>query len=64
MTNHHLSESNEIKEGSTQNRRCEMEDYLYQKDLDLPLGEKLELMHEKEWNLLDRKVLGAMRLTL
>lgn len=41
-----------------------MEDYLYQKDLYLPLREKLELKHEKECNLLDRKVLGVIRLTL
>lgn len=28
------------------------------------MGEKLEAMGEKEWNLLDRKAFGAIRLTL
>jgi hypothetical protein len=44
-----------------------MEDYLYQKDLFLPLGgieKKLMTMKEEEWEVLDRKELGTIRLSL
>ena len=41
-----------------------MEYYLYQKDLYLPLGEKLDSMDEKECNFLDCRALGAIRLIL
>ena len=44
-----------------------MEDYLYQKDLYLPLGEKakhLTAMKDEEWEVLDRKALGTIRLFL
>ena len=44
-----------------------MEDYLYQKDLYLPLGGKTKMpmgMTDEEWNLLDRKTLGTIRLCL
>src|SRR5271170_4544872 len=44
-----------------------MEDYLYQKDLYLPLGGKIAkpaAMKDEEWNLLDRKALGTIRLFL
>ena len=42
-----------------------IEDYLYGKKLHLPLlGEKLETMKVEEWTLLDRQVLGVIRLTL
>jgi hypothetical protein len=44
-----------------------MEDYLYQKDLFLPLGgikKKLTAMKDKEWEVLDRKSLGTIRLSL
>jgi hypothetical protein len=40
-----------------------MEDYLYQKDLFLPLGgieKKLMAMKDEEWEILDRKALGTM----
>jgi hypothetical protein len=45
----------------------QMEDYLYQKDLFLRLGgiaEKSTDMKDKEWEVLDRKALGMMRLSL
>ena len=45
----------------------QMEDYLYQKDLYLPLEDKSKkpaTMSDGEWNLLDRKALGAVRLCL
>jgi|UniRef100_A0A2N9I523 hypothetical protein len=43
----------------------QIEDYLYGKKLHLPLlGEKLEDMEDAEWTLLDRQVLGVIRLTL
>jgi len=45
----------------------QMEDYLYQKDLYLPLGKKAKMptgMKDEEWNLLDRKALGTIRLCL
>jgi hypothetical protein len=44
-----------------------MEDYLYQKDLFLPLGgieKKPMTMKDKEWEVLDRKALGTIRLSL
>ena len=44
-----------------------MEDYLFQKDLCLPLGEKekqLTAMMDEEWEVLDRKALGTIRLCL
>jgi hypothetical protein len=44
-----------------------MEDYFYQKDLYLPLGGKSKKptdMEDEEWNLLDRKALGTIRLCL
>ena len=43
----------------------QIEDYLYEKKLHLPLlGEKPEIMKAEEWALLDRQVLGVIRLTL
>ncbi|MCY6488028.1 hypothetical protein, partial [Actinobacillus pleuropneumoniae] len=47
--------------------KMQMEDYLYQKDLYLPLGGKSKMptgMTDEEWNLLDRKALGTIRLCL
>ena len=45
--------------------RMQIEDYLYGRKLNLPLLEtKLEVMKDKEWALLDRQVLGVIRLTL
>lgn len=45
--------------------RMQIEDYLYGKKLHLPLlGKKPEKMEEADWNLLDRQVLGVIRLTL
>jgi hypothetical protein len=44
-----------------------MEDYLYQKDLFLPLGgieKNLTAMKDEEWEVLDRKELGMIRLIL
>ena len=44
-----------------------MEDYLYQKDLYLPLGgkaSKLMSMTDEEWEILDRKALGTIQLCL
>ena len=44
-----------------------MEDYLYKKDLYLPLGGKTKMpmgMKDEEWNLLNRKALGTIRLCL
>jgi hypothetical protein len=41
--------------------KLQMEDYLYQKYLFLPLGgieKKLTAMKDKEWEVLDRKALG------
>lgn len=48
-------------------RKMQMEDYLYQKYLYLPLGGKTKMptgMIDEEWNLLDRKALGTIRLCL
>ncbi|KAK2972111.1 hypothetical protein RJ640_013845 [Escallonia rubra] len=43
----------------------QVEDYLYQKDLYLPLvGEKPEAMNANEWAILDRKALATVRLSL
>eukprot|EP00253_Pinus_taeda_P022677 PITA_22677 len=47
--------------------KMQMEDYLYQKDMYLPLGRKTKMptgMTDEEWSLLDRKVLGIVRLCL
>ena len=47
--------------------KIKMEDYLYQKDLYLPFGEKpskLTSMIDEEWEFLDRKALGTIRLCL
>ena len=47
--------------------KMQMEDYLYQKDLYLPLGGKSNMpmgMTDEEWNLLDRKALRTVRLCL
>ena len=45
--------------------RMQIEDYLYGKKLHLPLfGEKLESMSAADWTLLNRQVLGMIRLTL
>jgi hypothetical protein len=43
--------------------KMQMEDYLYQKDLFLPLGgieNKPMAMKEEEWEVLDRKALGTI----
>jgi hypothetical protein len=45
----------------------QMEDYLYQKDLFLPLGgvaKKPMTMKDEEWEILDRKALGTIQLSL
>ena len=43
--------------------RMQIEDYLYRKKLHLPLlGKKPDTMNDEEWNLLDRQVLGVVRL--
>ncbi|KAK2983980.1 hypothetical protein RJ640_027305 [Escallonia rubra] len=45
--------------------KMQVEDYLYQKDLYLPLvGEKPEAMNASEWAILDRKALATVRLSL
>ncbi|KAK2971629.1 hypothetical protein RJ640_003449 [Escallonia rubra] len=45
--------------------QMQVEDYLYQKDLYLPLvGEKHEAMSANEWAILDRKALATVRLSL
>ena len=45
--------------------RMQIEDYLYGKKLHLPLlGTKLEAIKAEKWALLDRQVLGVIRLTL
>ena len=47
--------------------KMQMEDYLYQKDLYLPLSGKTKnsaAMIDAEWNILDRKALGTVRLCL
>ena len=45
--------------------RMQIEDYFYGKKLHLPLlGEKPATMKDDEWTLLNRQVLGVIRLTL
>ena len=47
--------------------KMQMEDYMYQKDLYLPLSRKKKkpaAMTDVEWNILDRKALGTVRLCL
>jgi len=47
--------------------KMQMEDYLYQKDLYLPLSgktKKLTAMTDEEWNLLDKNALRIIRLCL
>jgi hypothetical protein len=47
--------------------KMQMEDYLYQKDLFLPLGgvaKNSMAMKDEEWEILDRKALGTIRLSL
>ena len=45
--------------------RMQIEDYLYRKKLHLPLlGTKPEAMKAEEWALLDKQILGVIRLTL
>ena len=47
--------------------KMQMEDYLYQKDLYLPLSGKTKkpaAMTDAEWNILDRKALETVRLCL
>ena len=45
--------------------KMQIKDYLYGKKLHLPLLEKKpDSMEEEEWSLLDRQVLGVIRLTL
>uniref|UniRef100_A0A0D3BI58 CCHC-type domain-containing protein n=1 Tax=Brassica oleracea var. oleracea TaxID=109376 RepID=A0A0D3BI58_BRAOL len=43
--------------------RMQIEDYLYGKKLHQPLSKKPEKMDQDEWELLDRQVLGVIRLT-
>ena len=45
-------------------RRMQIENYLYGKKICLFLGKKPKTMKDEEWNLLDRQVLGVIRLTL
>jgi hypothetical protein len=47
--------------------KIQMEEYLYQKDLFLPLSgvaKKSTAMKDEEWEILDRKALGTIRLSL
>jgi hypothetical protein len=47
--------------------KMQMEDYLYQKDLFLPfsgVAKKPMAMKDEEWEILDRKALGTIRLSL
>ncbi|KAK2997398.1 hypothetical protein RJ639_024918 [Escallonia herrerae] len=45
--------------------KIQVEDYLYQKDMYLPLvREKPEVMNASEWAILDRKALATVRLSL
>jgi hypothetical protein len=47
--------------------KMQMEDYLYQKDLFLPLSgaaKKLAAMRDEEWEILDRKALETIRMSL
>ena len=48
-------------------QKMKMEYYLYKKDLFLPLGgitKKPTAMKDEEWEVLDRKALGTIRLSL
>ena len=46
-------------------QRMQIEDYFYEKKLHLPLlRTKSETMKDEDWNLLDRQVLGVIRLIL
>uniref|UniRef100_A0A803MM02 Retrovirus-related Pol polyprotein from transposon TNT 1-94-like beta-barrel domain-containing protein n=1 Tax=Chenopodium quinoa TaxID=63459 RepID=A0A803MM02_CHEQI len=45
-------------------QKMQIEDYLYQKNLYLPLTSKPSGMKEDEWKVLDRQALGVIRLTL
>ena len=43
----------------------QMEDYLYQKNLILPLlGKKSKTMKDEEWAIIDRQAVGVVRLSL
>jgi hypothetical protein len=47
--------------------KMQMEDYLYQKDLFLPLGgigKKMTTMKDEEWEVLDIKTLGTIQMRL
>jgi hypothetical protein len=47
--------------------KMQMEDYLYQKDIFLPMGriaKKSAATKDKEWEILDRKALGTIQLSL
>ena len=47
--------------------KMQMEDYMYRKDLYLPLSGKTKIlaaMTDAEWNILNRKALGIVRLCL
>lgn len=44
--------------------RIQIEDYMYGRKLHQPLNKRPEKMDHDEWSLLDRKVLGVIRLTL
>jgi hypothetical protein len=47
--------------------KMQMEHYLYKNDLFLPLGrvaKKLTAMKDEEWEILDRKALGTIRVSL
>ena len=45
--------------------RMQIEDYLYEKKLHLPLlRTKPKTMKDEDWNLLNRQVLGVIQLTL
>ena len=53
------------KAGPVEYWRIQIEDFLCGKKLYLPLlGTKLDIMKDEEWNLLDRQVLGVIRLTI
>ena len=59
-----------VKKFTSQNYQLwemQMDDYLYQKDLYLPLGgkpNKLASIKDEEWEILERKELGTIRLCL
>jgi hypothetical protein len=47
--------------------KMQLEDYLYHKNLFLPLGgieKKLTTMKDEDWEALERKALGMIRLSL